>query len=315
MGKASCSDEEFIELFTTLGGGETAKVLKIAERNVYKRRRTLERRFATRIYPPKFPTRFQTTAQNPSRLQFDISDGQVLIGSDAHVWPHDRPTGQTAFVQFAKTNQPDIIILNGDVLDGATISRHASIGWEGKPSLASELEAVTEYLTEIEKAAPNAKRVWTLGNHDARFETKLANDVPEYAGIQGVHLKDHFPYWHPCWSAWINDDVVIKHRFKGGIHAAHNNTLWSGKSILTGHLHSLKVTPLTDYNGTRYGVDTGTLASPEGNQFLDYTEDNPKNWRSGFIVLTFKDNTLLWPEIVHVIAEGEVEFRGEVISC
>jgi hypothetical protein len=315
MPKAACSDEEFVELFTTLGGGETARVLKITERNVYKRRRSLERRLATRIYPPTFTSRFNHSTHNPSRLQFDISDGQVLVGSDAHVWPNDRTTGQTAFAQFAKTIQPDIIILNGDVLDGATISRHASIGWEGKPSLASELEAVTEYLAEIEKAAPNAKRVWTLGNHDARFETRLANEVPEYAGIQGVHLKDHFPRWHPCWSAWINDDVVIKHRFKGGIHAAHNNTLWSGKSILTGHLHSLKVTPFTDYNGTRYGVDTGTLARPEGNQFLDYTEDNPKNWRSGFVILTFRDSALLWPEIVHVIAEGEVEFRGEIISC
>jgi len=51
-----------------------------------------------------------------------------------------------------------------------------------------------------------------------------------------------------------------------------------------------------------------------GQQFSDYTEDNPKNWRNGFVVLTFKNSTLLWPEIVHVIAPGEVEFRGEIIT-
>ena len=83
---------------------------------------------------------------------------------------------------------------------------------------------------------------------------------------------------------------------------------------MTGHLHSLKVTPLSDYNGTRFGVDTGTLADPYGPQFTDYTEDNPTDWRSGFVVLTFRDSRLLWPEVVHVVAEGLAEFRGELLS-
>ena len=77
----------------------------------------------------------------------------------------------------------------------------------------------------------------------------------------------------------------------------------------------MKVTPFSDYNGTRYGVDTGCLADPQGPQFLDYTEDNPKNWRSGFILLTFVDGKLLWPEIVAVstFKENHIEFRGKLI--
>ena len=314
MTKSSVSEEEFIELFEKRGLAGTAKLLELNERTVARRRRRIEMRLGKKLYTPFIRTKFTQIQKHPSRSIFEITTGKVIVGSDAHIWPHDRTTAQTAFIQFAKKIQPDIIILNGDVLDGATISRHASIGWESKPSLAQELEAVTEYLTELEKAAPNAKKIWTLGNHDARFETKLANELPEYAGIDGVHLKDHFPYWHPCWSVWINDEVVIKHRFKGGIHATHNNTLWSGKSMVTGHLHSLKVTPFTDFNGTRFGVDTGTMANIYGDQFLDYTEDGPKNWRSGFVVLTFEGGTLLWPEIVHVLSPGEVEFRGEIIT-
>ena len=107
--------------------------------------------------------------------------------------------------------------------------------------------------------------------------------------------------------------MVIKHRYKGGIHATHNNTLWAGKTVVTGHLHSLKVTPFSDYNGIRWGVDTGTLADPYGPQFENYTEQNPANWRSGFVVLTFKDGTLLDPEIVRVVGERKVSFRGEVV--
>ena len=101
------------------------------------------------------------------------------------------------------------------------------------------------------------------------------------------------------------------HRWKGGVHATHNNTAGSGKSMVTGHLHSLKVTPYSDYNGTRYGVDTGTMAHPWGPQF-QYAMDTPRNWRSGFAALTFVDGRLMWPEVFHVIDEGMIEFRGKI---
>jgi hypothetical protein len=90
--------------------------------------------------------------------------------------------------------------------------------------------------------------------------------------------------------------------------------MWSGKTIVTGHLHQLKVTPLSDYNGRRYGVDSGTLADPYGPQFEAYTEQNPMNWASGFVVLTFKDGRLLPPELVTVMDDGVVAFRGELIE-
>jgi hypothetical protein len=83
---------------------------------------------------------------------------------------------------------------------------------------------------------------------------------------------------------------------------------------VTGHLHSLKVTPFDDYRGTRYGVDTGTLADPAGPQFNNYLEEGPTDWRSGFAVLTFYKGTLLWPEVVKVFAPGLIEFRGKVMD-
>ena len=151
-----------------------------------------------------------------------------------------------------------------------------------------------------------------MGNHDSRFETRLAAVAPEYAEVHGVHLKDHFPNWEPCWAAFVNNHTVIKHRFKSGIHAPHNNTMWAGRSMVTGHLHSMKVMPLSDYNGTRFGVDCGTMMDPYGAQAYNYTELNPVNWRSGFVLLTFRKGELLWPEVIFVRGPGEVEFRGKV---
>lgn len=312
------SDDDFIYLFQTIGPRAMARKINQQYRALLLRRKNIERKRHIVIKPPPGNNQHNPEVilrsaieDHPERRKLEIKDGVVLVGSDSHYWPGEPSTAHRAFVHFCKKLHPKVVIKNGDELDGSTISRHTPIGWESRPSVVSELETVKERLDEIFKVSKNARHIWPLGNHDARFETRLATVAPEYAMVNGVHLKDHIPEWEPCYSVWINNEVVIKHRFKGGIHATHNNTMWSGKTMITGHLHSLKVTPFTDYNGTRYGVDCGTMADPYGRQFLGYMEDNPRNWRSGFIVLTFRNGELMCPEMVIVRREGEVEFRAE----
>jgi len=308
------SDADFIQLVETHGPTKAAGKMGLNVRGVFERRARLEAKLGRQIKAPDYQgVNTRHAIHHPNWLTLDLPNGIALAGGDAHYWPNRISTAHRAFCHFAKELQPKAIFDTGDSVDGAQISRHAPIGWENRPTVEAELEATKERKLEVERAAPNAKRYWCLGNHDSRFETRLATVAPEYARIHGFHLKDHMPYWRPCWAVLVNDDVVIKHRLKGGVHATHNNTLSSGKSIFTGHLHSLKVTPYSDYNGTRFGGDCGTLADPYGPQFEDYTEQSPLNWRSGFLVLTFHKGKLLWPEVVHVIGEGEVEFRGKVI--
>jgi predicted phosphodiesterase len=318
MSVAKVSEAEFIELFELNGAHETARLLGLGVRAVYERRARIEHGIGRQL---KSPDRHRSTRladeSHPARQTLDLKNGTVLVGSDAHYWPGPASTAHRAFVHMAKKLKPDVIVLNGDVMDGSTVSRHPSIGWEKKPKLVDEIIACQTRLREIVKAAPKAKLFWTLGNHDSRFETRIATVAPEFAKVHGVHLKDHFgDNWKHCWSLWINDNTVIKHRFKSGLHAPHNNTMWAGKHIVTGHLHSLKVMPVTDYNATRFGVDCGTLAAPHGPQFIDYTEDSPVNWRSGFAVLTYESGKLLWPSVAHVLDEksGVVEFEREVFK-
>ena len=250
------------------------------------------------------------------RRHIDIQNGHVLIGSDAHYYPGIVSTAHRAFVQMCRDINPTAVIMNGDIFDGARVSRHARIGWDNKPTVKQELETVDTRLAEVREAAGTKNLYWTLGNHDARFETFLAAAAPEFEGVQGFTLKDRYPEWAPCWSVWISDNTVVKHRFKSGIHAPHNNTMWAGKSMVTGHLHSLKVQPISDYNGTRYGVDCGTLAQPYGPQFNDYCEDSPVSWRSGFVLLTYHKGKLLWPQVIAVHDEenGEVEMGTKVFQ-
>lgn len=308
-------EDDFIKLFRTLGPTELAKLSGVSLRGILLRRQRIEKRSGNLIYPESESGIDRQAANHrldiPGRLHADIEDGIVVVASDAHYWPGIVSTAHRAFVKFCKEYRPKIVVMNGDVFDGATASRHPPIGWEHRPKLVDELNACKDRLGEITVAAGRARRIWTCGNHDSRFEARLAMSASEYAGIDGIHLNDHFTDYESAWSLWINDSVVVKHRWKGGLHAAHNNTVNAGMTMVTGHLHSLKVTPFTDYNGTRFGVDTGTLADPFGPQFNSYMEDGARNWRSGFAVLSFEHGELRWPELVHVLDENTVEFRGK----
>lgn len=312
--RASISDQDFAVLFSKLGAAELSRQLGLSLSAVKQRRRKVEEKLNIQIEAPYYqnnnPPRPKTY---PHRIELDVPNGYVLIGSDAHIWPEIKTTAMRGFIKFSKEYKPAAVILNGDVMDFPQISKHDPLGWEIRHSVQEEIEYAQDILHDIEKAAGRARKIWTLGNHDARFEKRLAIRAPEYAKVHGMHLKDFFPLWEPCWATWINNDVVVKHRWKGGDHAPWNNTIRSGKSIVTAHLHSAKVTPYTDYNGTRYGVDDGCLADPDQKAFTDYTEDNPKNWRSGFCVLTFKNGKLLQPQLAIVHDENTLDFCGDLI--
>lgn len=312
------TDDELISLWAQYkSGAKVAAVLGMSQRNIMTRRRKIEARNGITL-KTEHPCAAQFERPSISydkRVHLGLQNGTVLVFSDAHFWPGIETAAYRGLLWAIKTLKPKAIIANGDLFDGAGISRHPRINWQSTPSVIDELKACQEALKQIEKVAPrHCKLIWTMGNHDARFETKLSNSVPEFHGTKGFALRDHFTKWQFCWSVWPTDHIVVKHRYKGGIHATHNNTINSGKTIVTGHLHSLKVTPFSDYGGVRWGVDTGTLADTDGPQFDDYLEQNPTNWRSGFAVLTLHEGRLLWPELVHRISDHQVEFRGQVIE-
>jgi hypothetical protein len=313
--KAACSDDEFVRLWNEHQSPlAVAHALKVNVRNVYARRSAIEARRGIEMRSMTTKAR-ATFPENGIRTLVEIENGIVLISSDHHYWPGIVSTAHRAFVVAARELKPKAVILNGDVSDGARSGRHPRIGWQSSPSIKQELEAAQERTGEIEEEAKDALTLWNMGNHDIRFDSKLSAMVPEFEGVQGFALKDHFPRWRIGMSTLINGHTMVKHRWHNGIHATYNNVLKSGLSIVTGHLHALGVRAYTDYRGTRYAIDTGTLAAPDGPQFT-YAEDNPQNHRSGFAVLTFHNGKLMPPELVEVIDEdaGLIFFRGQVVQ-
>lgn len=315
------SDEEFITAWKRFGSpAEVARALDLDLRQVYRRRSSIEEKHGfilnTQTASPTGRQKIEVPKQGFRAMSENVT-GTVIIGSDGHFWPGERSVAFDAFVTLIKELKPAMVIMNGDSFDGARISRHLPGGWANLPDVADELAAVRERHAEIEAAAPvGCPLVWPAGNHDSRFTARLAQGAPEYVKVHGFDIADHFPSWSFCWSIWLNNHTVVKHRHHQSLHAGYQNTLKGGKTIVTGHLHRLQATMWADYNGLRWGIETGTLSDfgPQNDKFA-YAEDNPLNWSQGFAVLTFAANgMLLEPEFCRVL-NGVAYFRGQPVCA
>ena len=335
--KESYSEVDFIRLFKELGSPQAvADFLNVSVRYVYRRRKDLAAKgiilettnisgntvkFDKDGLKKKLEERIKQAEHNVRR-GIAMEKGRVIVFSDAHIIPDYNTTASRALIECIKEFKPEVIVCNGDAFDGQRLSRFPRVGFDQTFTVKQELDACVEYLTKVENASTfKSNLIWTLGNHDSRFESMLANSsAHNYEGIKGFTLKDHFPLWQSCWSFWINNDTQIKHRHRGGYNAGRANVQASSVHTVTGHTHVLTVHPFTTLNpafamGTIYGVQTGCLANPYGQQF-SYMEDSARDHRSGFAMLTYERGQLLPPELIQVWDEqnGEVTFRGKIYS-
>lgn len=332
------TDQEFVDKWQKFPSPTLmAKELKYSPRSIQNRRRTVEIKLGvtlTTLINPRDEHNLNQKKLRDERIErlkelnqnridatthsvrrgMSLDSGKIIIFSDAHFTDYTT-TGFKALLKFIEHFNPKAIICNGDAFDGAVLSRFPSINYDSKPSVLDELNYCKLHLDAIEKIRPAGCRlIWTLGNHDMRYESALVSRAPEFSGVDGFNLKFHFPNWETCWSFWVNDDAVIKHRHKGGRYAGYNNVQASFCNIFTGHTHVLTCSPISTFDQKTYwGVQTGTLADVNADSF-SYTEDNAKDWRQGFIMASWEEGRLLMPEMIMVCGEDQVEFRGEVLK-
>jgi hypothetical protein len=318
--KAACSDAEFLALWHQFKGSSVAmqKALNIDVANVYRRRRRIEKRLGQALlcHSPQSPDAVLIGPENTyiRKNSATLTDGVIVVFTDAHIHPGVQTTAQRALLKLLPKIKPDIVVDNGDSFDGGQISRHDRIGWDRRPTVQEELQANGEFHDAVRRAAKGAKFFWNWGNHDMRYPTRLAAQVPEFMGVAGMRLEDHFPEWHFGICLTINPEdrcpLLIKHRYRGGDHADWNNTMRAGIHIGTGHDHQMGARRFADKRGVRWGMRFGTLSDADLPIF-DYQEANPSQQVSGFGVLKYKNSRLMCPQFCEVIADGRVEYMGE----
>lgn len=117
---------------------------------------------------------------------FKIDAKRLLVLSDIHI-PYHNIESLTCAFDFAKSEKPDAILLNGDTLDFFGLSRFAK---DPKArSFAHELNTFKEFM-DILKKTFDAKIYFKIGNHEERYFHFLWMKAHEIVGVEEFELEN-----------------------------------------------------------------------------------------------------------------------------
>lgn len=252
-------------------------------------------------------------AADLQELSWPVENGTFIAFGDPH-WTHpaqERSIAHEALLRAIPQVKPDFLLCTGDALDFGEISRHDPVGWQPHTKVKDTIAAGRLHLNDIAERAPKAKKFWAIGNHDERHDNYLARHAAAFEDEPGMLLADKFPEWRQAWRFNFGAFYSL-HRWHSGEHAAYNNVLKSGSSVVTGDTHKLQFRPRESLRGRQYGVETGMLADPNWPCF-GYLRGKPTAWTQGWVVLTVRNGRLLQPESCEVL-DGVAYFRGEALA-
>ena len=235
-------------------------------------------------------------AKNVIDIEANLENGTVVIASDIHI-PFQDDAAVRSFVKYCKEKQPEVVVLNGDVLDMFMLSRFTK--GEGRNPL-EEMTMCQGFLDSLRKAVPNADIYYVIGNHENRLEKYVLNKAPELASL----IEDVFTIIKTldykvrgCASVTFNDNFVCKHGTllgnKSGLSAIKEmeNAYMSGA---TGHTHRL-CKYIARKSGRKFvWLETGCLCSLNPEYMI-----NP-NWQAGFAQLEFKNGKLYNSKVIEI---------------
>lgn len=243
----------------------------------------------------------------------------VILG-DIHAPFHD-PRAISIALAIVEDIQPEVIILNGDIIDLYAVSRfnkdpHRAL------MLQDELDETREVLSMIRNAAPSAQIVYVEGNHEARMRAYLISRASELAGLSALNLTsllgldalgiEYVPSRGRS-AYWRYGAVTVGHFDKCSKHSAYTE-----KQIVDDRRESI-VQNHTHRGGTYYvTLPSGEILSGVGGFCL--CDTNPEyctdpNWQSGLVVVTkrtesnrfhteavpFIDHEALWNDTLYSV--------------
>jgi predicted phosphodiesterase len=117
---------------------------------------------------------------------YEIKQTSTLIISDLH-FPYQNNKAIETALQYGLDNKITCILINGDLIDFANISRHEK-DFRHR-SINDEFIAVRQFLQSLRDNFPNAKIVYKHGNHDERWEKWLYVKAPEIFDVADFQLE------------------------------------------------------------------------------------------------------------------------------
>jgi predicted phosphodiesterase len=230
----------------------------------------------------------------------------AIIGD--HHAPHHDKTFHALFCEWLAEDKPDEIIVNGDLLDAATLSRHRVIPDGGYDNPINEcLQDAYNILRDYREAVPDAEIHLQRGNHDERLEhalidnltalyrVKAAEDDVPALSLQRLLRLDELRVTYHGKEPWDRSKIIVlgNHRLaaRHGLSTTRNATKKAltdlGGSTALGHSHRLSTEYRTTWHPeagaeTRLAVEAGCACEIEDG--LGYISGGLADWQRGFVI-------------------------------
>jgi predicted phosphodiesterase len=188
---------------------------------------------------------------------FEIKQGRVLIISDLH-FPYQHNKAIESALKYGLKKKANCILINGDLIDFAGISRHEK-DFRHR-SVNEEFEAVRAFLKGLRELFPKARIIFKYGNHDERWEKWLFLKAPEIFDCSDFQL-DVLLRLGELKIEVVKDKRPIKigkltvlhgHELaggSGGVNPARGAFLKTFDSVLIGHFHKTSSNTEATING------------------------------------------------------------------
>lgn len=117
---------------------------------------------------------------------------KILVGSDFHSQFVD-PFALQVFLDSIDIVKPDLVVLNGDVVEFSSVSRHTKMPGAANLSLQGEIDFCREnILRPVRERAGDVPVTWHIGNHEHRLVRYLADVAPDLAELRCLDWKTLF---------------------------------------------------------------------------------------------------------------------------
>lgn len=218
----------------------------------------------------QFQTKRKSTYELPESYKndyspFEIKQSRILIISDLH-FPYQNNEAITLALDYGKSKKIDCILINGDLIDFANISRHER-DFRAR-SIAEEFDAVRVFLKSIRLHFPKVKIVFKHGNHDERWEKFLYSKSPEIFDVNDFQLevllklgelkietvKDKRPIKIGKLTALHGHELAGGGA--GGVNPARGTFLKTLSNVIVGHYHKTSSNTETTMNGDVIAVNS-----------------------------------------------------------